>query len=70
MLAQITTPVLNLSLSSLWLFRSGVGKLWFMVQIQTAADFFFLILWLHPWHMEVPLPGTESKPKLQLQQKF
>lgn len=41
MLAQITTPVLNLSLSSLWLFRSGVGKLWFMVQIQTAADFFF-----------------------------
>ena len=25
--------------------------------------FFFLILWPHPWHMEAPTPGIESKPQ-------
>ena len=36
--------------------------------------FFFLSLWPHPWHMEVPWSGTESEPKLQpmpwLQQRW
>ena len=33
---------------------------------QTRADYNFLkILWLHPWHMNVPRPQTESKPQVQ-----
>ena len=26
---------------------------------------FLFLFWLHPWHMEVPGPGTESMPQLQ-----
>ena len=26
---------------------------------------FFFFLWPHPWHMEVPRPGTESKLQLR-----
>ena len=25
---------------------------------------FAFLLWLHPWHMEVPWPGIESQPYL------
>ena len=27
--------------------------------------FLFFFKWLHPWHVEVPRPGIESKPQLQ-----
>ena len=37
---------------------TGQGKL-------PGLFFFFLILWPHPRHMEVPRPGIKSEPQLQ-----
>ena len=31
--------------------------------VQSIFFFFFFLFWPHPWHMEVPTPGTESKPQ-------
>ena len=53
--------VLNSSLS-IWLNfpEKPCGPRVFFVE-----NFFFFILWLHPWHMEVHGPGVESKLQLK-----
>ena len=33
-------------------------------QVYKEVFLFFLILWLHRWHMEVPGPGTDSEAQL------
>ena len=41
--------------------------LWYSVCVCNLFPFIYLVsyVWLNPWHMEVPGPGTESKPQLQ-----
>ena len=40
------------------------GKIQVLIFGTFWKDFFFL-LWSHPWHMDIPRPGTESKLQLQ-----
>ena len=65
--------------AGLWTFQPTSGKhLCFMYQRDLVYNLFLLLLlfffffrfsfflfWLHPWHMEVPGPGTKSEQQLR-----
>ena len=58
--AQIFTPLT-------FIFSSPRNKASHNIANKCSLDLFFFS-WLHPQHMEVPKPGTESEPQLQQHQ--
>ena len=75
LLSSLKIQFKSLLLSHLYFYHESTIYLLIEFSIALSCVNFYMhfllrcYLWPHPWHMEVPGPGIESKPKLLLQPK-